>query len=179
MEGPEEGSQEGPKEGPKEWPIRQAKDALDEALAWQMLAGGDWGVLSTVGADGWPFGVPLSYVVLDKFLYVHGASVGHRMENIGHNPCVSFCVVASTTLRPGEVDRDYESVIAFGRAKVIVGPEKQRVMEAFLEKYCAPVQEATRQYLTREIDRAFVVRIAIEQLTGKKHKAGPLAPVNS
>jgi nitroimidazol reductase NimA-like FMN-containing flavoprotein (pyridoxamine 5'-phosphate oxidase superfamily) len=166
-------------EGPKERPVRHAQDALDQALARKMLAQGDWGVLSTVDTEGWPFGVPLSYVVLDGFLYVHGATVGHRIENIAYNPCVSFCVVASTSVQPGKVDRNYESVIAFGRAKVVVGPEKRRAMEAFVEKYCAPVTEPMRQKLDHEIDRTFVVKIAIERLTGKKHKAGPLAPGNS
>jgi len=162
--------------GPKERPLRHSKDAMEEARARQALDQGDWGVLSTVGQDGWPYGVPLSYVVLDNALYVHGAPVGHRAENVGLSPRVSFCVVASTTARPDEVDRDYESVIVFGTAKAVVGAEKRRALEAFLEKYCAPVKASTREYLTREIDRTFVVRVAIERLTGKIHKAGPLAP---
>jgi uncharacterized protein len=161
--------------GPKERPVRRCSDAMNDASARQALIQGDWGVLSTVGPDGWPYGVPLDYVVLGDALYVHGAPLGHRAENVGHCPRVSFCVVASTTIRPEAISRDYASVIVFGTAKTVVGEEKRRALEAFLEKYCAPVQKAARKYLDHEFDRTFVTRVTIERLTGKDHKPGPRA----
>jgi len=61
-----------------------------------ILAAGAYGVLSTVGEDGQPYGVPVSYTYKNNCIYFHCAAVGHKIENIQNNPRVSFCVVGNT-----------------------------------------------------------------------------------
>jgi len=151
--------------------MRLQERAIGDDEIRRILENGDWGVLSTAGRDAYPYGVPLSYVVIGDRLYIHGSNVGHKIDNIGHNPRVSFCVVGDTRVQPEMFDRDFESVVLFGRARVVTGPEKREAMEAFMNKYCGPLVGPAREHLDRHIDKIFVVRIAIERMTGKAHKA--------
>ncbi|MDF2839594.1 MAG: transporter, partial [Clostridia bacterium] len=63
----------------------------DEAL--DILKKGEYGILSTSDAQNIPYGVPMSYAYADKYIYLHGATVGQKLDNIKANPKVSFCVV--------------------------------------------------------------------------------------
>ena len=74
--------------------IRRRDRALTEIEARAILARADHGVLSTLGADGWPYGVPVNHVLCADVLYIHCARKGHKLENIAHEGRVSFCAVA-------------------------------------------------------------------------------------
>ena len=53
---------------------------MDDAI--NFLTEHEYGVLSTVGTDGQPYGVPLNYVYKDNCIYFHCALTGHKIENI-------------------------------------------------------------------------------------------------
>ena len=66
-------------------PVRRADKLMPEARARALLAGGYAGRLATVGADGWPYVVPLLYVWMDGEIWVHNtAARGHLRGNIDH-----------------------------------------------------------------------------------------------
>jgi nitroimidazol reductase NimA-like FMN-containing flavoprotein (pyridoxamine 5'-phosphate oxidase superfamily) len=152
-------------------PVRLQDREIDEAASRAILDVADHGVLATASLSGEPYAVPLSFVLVENALYVHGSGIGHRNEAIGKNPNVCFTVVGRTTVHPEIFDRDYESVIVFGKARAVVGEEKRMAMEAYLSKYCPGQAEAGMKKLGQQIDRIFVVRIAIEHMTGKAHQA--------
>ena len=68
---------------------RQVSD--EEAMAY--LKAAEYGVLSTVGPDGEPYGVPLTYAVEEdgKGLVFHCARDGYKLACFGANPRVQFC----------------------------------------------------------------------------------------
>lgn len=45
----------------KAYDIRRSDRAQSESTAVEILKKGSYGVLSTVGADGYPYGVPVNY----------------------------------------------------------------------------------------------------------------------
>ena len=48
-----------------------------------ILQKGEYGILSTVGQDGKPYAVPLSYAWKDGLIHLHcAANVGKKLENI-------------------------------------------------------------------------------------------------
>ena len=57
--------------------MRRKERQLPEEEAIRLLKDGEYGVLATYGEDGWPYGVPISYVYDDRRIYVHGAQTGH------------------------------------------------------------------------------------------------------
>ena len=50
------------------------------------------GVLSVIGDDGYPYGVPINYVYDEKenALYFHGAKEGHKIDAIKKSGKVCF-----------------------------------------------------------------------------------------
>ena len=99
-----------------QYPIRRSKRALSEEKARAILEKGEYGVLSLQGEEGEPYGIPLSYVVLDNFIYFHCALEGRKIDYMKANPLVSFCVVGRVQPkhRPLYFTTLYESAIVTG-----------------------------------------------------------------
>lgn len=52
---------------------------LSDEVAYALLKGGEYGVLSTVDEDGQPYGVPVSYALEGNLIYFHCArGVGYK-----------------------------------------------------------------------------------------------------
>ena len=94
--------------------MRRIERQMNDMEALELLNKGEYGILSTCGEDNHPYGVPLSYVVIDKNIYIHGAGVGTKLDNISVNDKVSFTVVGKTKVLQEQFSTEYESAIAFG-----------------------------------------------------------------
>lgn len=126
------------------------------------------GVLSVIGDDGYPYGVPVSYVYEDGKIYFHSALDGHKVDAINKEPKVSFCVVGADNIDPGAFTTNYKSVVCFGKARIAdTDEEKQQVLEIILKKYSADFMEGGMKYIRAEWDNCCVVVIDVEHMTGK------------
>jgi len=152
--------------------IRRADRALTEDQTREILARAEHGVLATVGADGWPYAVPVNHVLCGDVLYFHCALEGHKLENIAHEERVSFCAVASARVLPAELSTLYESAVAFGRAALVTDPaEKRRALEALAVRFCGEMTAEAEKTIATSGARTAVVRIRIERITGKAHRS--------
>ncbi len=152
--------------------IRRRDRALPEEQAREILERAEHGVLATVGVDGWPYAVPVNHVLSGDVLYIHCAVKGHKLENIAHDERVSFCAVASATVLPAELSTLYESAIAFGRAALVTDPgEKRRALELLAVRFCGAVTPEAEKEIAASDRRTAVVRIRLERVTGKAHRA--------
>ena len=128
-------------------------------------------MLATVGADGWPYAVPVNHVLAGDLLYIHCATEGHKLENIAHEERVSFCAVASARVVPEALSTLYESAVVFGRAAVVTDPaEKRRGLELLAVRFCGALIPEAQEVIATSAGRAAVVRIRIEQIAGKAHR---------
>ena len=151
--------------------IRRSDRALTEDQAREILARAEHGVLATLGADGWPYAVPVNHVLSGDALYIHCAMEGHKLENIAHEERVSFCAVARATVLPARLSTLYESAIVFGRAALVTDPaEKLRGLELLAIRFCGAVTPEAEKAIATSADRAAVVRIRIERISGKAHR---------
>lgn len=150
--------------------MRRSERKLTEDETKDILATGEYGVISTVGEDGYPYGVPVNYVYTNGKIYFHCAiGAGHKLDNIKNCDKVCFTVVGKTELLPEQFSTKYESVIAFGTAKEVV-TEKQQVLEKLIEKYAPEYIEPGAQYISSAIDKTGIIEIEIENITGKARK---------
>lgn len=151
-------------------PVRRSDRAIDVSDAIALLSAATYGVLSTVGSDGLPYAIPLSYILRDWVIYLHCAPEGRKLDNIKSNSAVSFCVVGHTKTLPGQFATEYESAIASGKAKLISGDEKREALIGILEKYSPDFMKEGLKYLAGKIDKVSVIRIDIDHISGKARR---------
>jgi nitroimidazol reductase NimA-like FMN-containing flavoprotein (pyridoxamine 5'-phosphate oxidase superfamily) len=151
--------------------MRNSKRQVTREESLEILKAGEYGVFSTLGSDGYPYGVPVSYVLLNDSIYFHCAMEGNKLDNIRHEAKVSFNVVGSTELVPERFTTKYESVIVYGRAEEISSKEEKiKVLLAIIEKYSQDFLEEGKAYIDRAVDKTHIVKINIEHISGKANR---------
>ncbi|MBM7867788.1 pyridoxamine 5'-phosphate oxidase family protein [Heliobacterium gestii] len=150
--------------------LRKQERELASVETIELLRTGEYGILSTVGEEGYAYGVPVSYAYFDEAVYVHCAPEGHKVDNIRYNDKVSFCVVGKTCLLPEKFSTKYESVILFGRASEVCDQEKRAALVKLIEKYSPDHRERGEAYIEKACCQTRVIKIAVEHITGKARK---------
>jgi nitroimidazol reductase NimA-like FMN-containing flavoprotein (pyridoxamine 5'-phosphate oxidase superfamily) len=149
--------------------MRRNKQALPAQEAEEILRNGLSGVLAVSGDDGYPYAVPLSYAYADNQLFFHWANSGHKLDGIGQNEKVSFCVIGQDEIVPEAFATNYRSVIAFGRARVVTDDAtKRRGLELLARKYSPGYEQEGAAEIEKDWKAVTVVEMTIEHLTGKE-----------
>lgn len=147
--------------------MRRHAQQLDRSVCEQILSTEPRGVLSVLGDEGYPYGVPLDFVFSDGALWFHCAKTGHKLDAIEHCDKASFCVIDQGVRHEGEWWLCFNSVIAFGRVKRVEDDEtKLRALHALGEKYF-PDDYDLEGDIAKEFSRVVILRFEIEHLTGK------------
>lgn len=147
--------------------MRRSDRQMQEADALCLLNRAEYGVLSTVGSDGQPYGVPLNFCVIGNGIYFHCALEGHKIDNFTGVPQVSFCVVGRTEVLPPKFSTRYESVIVSGGIMEVFDEEKRQALEALVHKYAPDHLEEGAKYITASHGKTRVFRISMDAVTGK------------
>ena len=154
--------------------VRRADKLMAAERTRETLAGGFCGRLATVGTDGYPYCVPLLYVVLDGEIWVHNTvATGHLRTNVDHERRVCFEVDdPGQVFDYGRFECDssvaYRSVVAFGRIRIVSErAAKQRFFEALMAKYRKAGAERPQGFFPR-LDDVTVYAITVERMTGKE-----------
>ncbi len=140
-------------------PVEEAESFLEK---------GEYGILSTIGENGWPYGVPLSYACSEGKIYFHSALEGQKLDNLRYEEKASFTVVGNTHVLPAKFSTEYESVIAYGRVHFLEGDEKLDALLKLAEKYSSDYMEKARNYAVNSMDEVKVFVMDIQHLTGKR-----------
>lgn len=149
-------------------PMRRARQQLDEGQSIELLKSCTHGTLALNGSGDYPYAVPLSYVWQSGKIYFHCAVSGKKTDMLFKDERVSFCVVESDEIVPEKLTTYYRSVIVFGRARIIDDKkDKRRALELLAQKYAAG-QKGTAEEIDSQLDRAAVVEIKVDHLSGKQ-----------
>ena len=150
--------------------MRRKKQQLTQEETMVILREGTSGVLSLTGDEGYPYGVPLSYVYDGDKLYFHCAKEGHKIDAIRKNPKASFCVIAQDEIVPERYTTCYRSVIAFGSVRILENEgEKRRAIEELALKYAPEDSEENRQnYIEKDWEPLCMLEMTVEHLSGKE-----------
>ena len=149
--------------------MRRSRQALSQADCERILNENTSGVLSVLGEDGYPYGVPLSYVYDAGKLYFHSAMEGHKLDAIRDHNQVSFTVIAQDHVVPEEYTTYFRSVIVFGRARILeLDTEKRYAIERLAEKYMPNLPEGRQQEIEKEFHRLCMIELTVERMTGKE-----------
>jgi len=126
------------------------------------------GVLACLGDDGYPYAVPLNFVYFNGKIYFHSAKAGHKIDAVKKHPKVSFAVIDEDTIVSEEYTSYFRSVIAFGKAGIAEGVERQEAFEALVKKYSGDRPPEEQCQTITECARAYIIAIDVEHITGKE-----------
>jgi len=151
--------------------MRRKTKLADKEIGIALLDECSYGILSVLGDDAYPYGVPINYAYKDNFIYIHGFLDGHKIDAIKNHSKVCFTVVGDTEVLKKEVSTNFVSVVAFGKAEVLLPPETEARQEAFviiMDKFVPGEKERTAAYIKENEAEASVIKIEIEHMTCKK-----------
>lgn len=152
--------------------MRRKDRLLSDEEARAILEKGEYGILATVNAQGEPYGVPISYTVMNDAIYFHCAAQGEKLDNLAHNPAASFTVVGFAEPVGGQpgLSTYYESCIVFGKAREVTDvKEKIDSLKALTLKYLPEFMDVYEVEIKKEkITRVFA--IPLDRVTGKSKK---------
>lgn len=149
--------------------IVRKKQALSREECVRILETEPRGVLSVIGDDGYPYGMPMNhyYDPEDGHIYFHSGMKGHRTDALEKCDKVSFCVYDDGFRREGEWALNIKSVIVFGRIRVM--DDRERAVN-MVRKLCAKFTADT-EYVEKEIAQAvghtLFLELIPEHMTGK------------
>lgn len=105
------------------------KQQLEDVECIEILKREKRGVLSVLGDDDYPYGMPINhfYCEDDGKLYFHGGKTGHKIDAIRRHDKASFCVYDAGYKKAGEWALNIKSVIVFGRIEIV--EEREKVYE--------------------------------------------------
>lgn len=127
------------------------------------------GVLSVMGDDGYPYGLPINhyYCPEDGKLYFHSGKAGHKIDAMKRCEKASFCVYDEGFRREGEWALNIRSVIVFGKIEMV--EDQAKAMEVARRLSHKFTDDET--YIDREIacsgPHTLVFALIPEYMTGK------------
>ena len=153
--------------------MRRSDRQLTDEETLQLFRDAEYGVLSVTDENNMPYGVPMSFALSDNVIYFHcSAAGGKRISGIRHDPNACFTVIGDTKLLPQKFATLYMSGIAYGKIEIISDDtEKQKGIEAILQKYSPDHIENGMKYIASALDKIYVLKLEIEKITGKGRKA--------
>ena len=143
--------------------------ALTHKECVEILQNEPRGVLSVLGDDGYPYGMPLNhwYCPEDGYLYFHGGMKGHKVDAMEKCDKVSFCVYDQGFRREGEWALNIKSVIVFGRVRRIEDPaEMEDIFRRLSYKYTDDTVYIEGE-IARDADHTLCFALVPEHMTGK------------
>ena len=151
--------------------MRRFKQQISEEECIRILEEQPRGVLSMLGDDGYPYGIPLDhwYSEDDDKLYFHCAKTGHKLDAIASCDKVSYCVMDEGYRKEGEWAFNFNSVVIFGKAR-IVGDEEDELKHRIAINLCRKFTDDEafiQKELTHALPRAAFIELTPEHMTGK------------
>ena len=127
------------------------------------------GVLSVLGDDGYPYGMPINhfYCEDDGKLYFHSGKSGHKIDALRRCDKASFCVYDGGFRRENEWALNIRSVIVFGRIEWIGDREKIYEIAGKLSRRFTDDEDYIEREIARSGPATLMFALVPEHITGK------------
>ena len=149
--------------------ITRKKQQLSPEDCFHILKTEPRGVLSLIGDDGYPYGLPIDHWFCeeDGCIYFHSGKEGHKVDAMKACAKASFCVCDRGYREDGDWALNIKSVIVFGRVRIVEDHAKAIELTRRLSyKYTSD-----SAYIQEEIDKygheVLVFTLIPEHITGK------------
>lgn len=149
--------------------MRLTGQELSAEQAKAILREGTSGVLALAEEGAYPYAVPVNYLYEKGRIYFHGAKSGKKAELIRKDPRASFCVIGREEIVPEKYTALYQSVIAFGRIRIMEDEaEKKEAITCFANRFCPDDESGIQKEITRAWPILTMFVMEVEHMTGKQ-----------
>ncbi len=151
---------------------RKKKEIGCSKIIDDLLASCPVGRLGTNGKDGYPRIKPLNFVYLNGKIYFHSAKEGEKIDDIVRDSRVAFEIdepigYMKSNNNPCSAKYLYRSLMMRGKAAIVTDDKESLLaLRSLMEKY--QPEGGYRDFLPEKLNVTAVVRIDIEEVTGKE-----------
>ena len=155
--------------------MRKESREMSAGWALEVFDKAPYITVSMTGADGNPYGLPLSLVRTDDTTFwFHCATEGKKLDILKANPRVFLSAV--TRCRPlrgpkdGSFTLEFQSATAVAEAEIVEDEnEKKEALRAICQRFFPQQMEGFEEAVSRSLHRTAVVRISLtEPPVGKR-----------
>ena len=149
--------------------MRRFNQQISDSECIEILKNTKRGVLSLIGDDGYPYGLPIDhwYCEEDGKIYFHGAKEGHKIDAIKTCDKASYCVYDEGYRKEGDWALNVKSVITFGRISLVEDEKKAREICTALTRKFTDDEEYLEKELKNAFPRVQCLEFTPEHMTGK------------
>ncbi len=149
--------------------MRRFKQQITEEECIAVLKEETRGVLSMLGDDGYPYGIPMNhwYCEADGKIYFHGAKEGHKIDSLKNCAKVCYTVFDKGYRKDGEWALNVKSVVVFGRISLVTDEEKAKTICTALCRKFTDDEEYLKKELDSALTRVQCLELVPEHMTGK------------
>jgi nitroimidazol reductase NimA-like FMN-containing flavoprotein (pyridoxamine 5'-phosphate oxidase superfamily) len=146
-----------------------SKEEIDNILKNEQV-----GRIATHNENGYPYIVPVHYVVFNEKIYIHGLIKGQKISNLIQNNKVGFEVdemgaIIPDDENPCDTNTVFRSVIILGTAKMIEDMEiKKEILQTIVEKYTPQLSHLS--FPEKMMKATGIIEIEPIETTGKYYK---------
>lgn len=139
-----------------------------------VLNDGQVGRIASHNENGYPYVVPVHYVVYDEKIYIHGLIKGQKISNLIRSNKVGFEVdemgeIIPDNENPCDTNTAFRSVIILGTAKMIEDRlVKEKILQMIVEKYTPQLSHLS--FPENMMKATGIIEIEPVEVTGKYYK---------
>ena len=125
-----------------------------------------------------PFVIPMGFARDNDRILIHGSTGSRMMMAIatGIDICVTVTQLNAIVVARSAFNSsmNYESVMIFGKARVLTAGEKDQALEAITEKLVPGLWEYGRPLTAKESAATMIVELSLERFSAKSRSGDPI-----
>ena len=127
------------------------------------------GVLSVIGDEGYPYGMPMNHFYNDDdgCIYFHTGNIGHRLEALKKCDKASFCTYDKGYRNEGEWAFNVKSVIVFGKIEILNDIKTITDITTKLSYKFTNDEEYIKKEIAQSGHRTLLLKLKPEHICGK------------
>ncbi len=127
--------------------------------------------------NNYPVVIPTLFGWKEDAIYIHGASVSRLITELEKkiDVCISIAHVSGMVLARSAFHHsmNYESVVIFGKGELVKDEEKEAALKIISDHILPGRWEEVRRPNKKELKATRVIRVSIEEISGKRRTGGP------
>lgn len=149
--------------------MRRHRQMISEEECIELLKSETRGVLSLIGDDGYPYGIPMNhyYSEADGKIYFHGAKEGHKIDALKRCDKACYTVFDKGYRREDEWALNVKSVVVFGSIGPVTDGEKTKEICTALCRKFTDDEEYLEREIKHSLPRVLCLELTPQYMTGK------------